>query len=245
MTTAKPTDSPARPRRFWKAATVGDPREGLRPILLDGREARTPGGSRLAAPSRALAELIAGEWEAQETWLDLSTMPLTRMAATAIDRTPGARAEIVEEIVRYGAADLICYRAEQPQALADREAAAWDPWLDWIEAEHGIVLTRARGIVHAPQSPDSLDRLRRLALALDDWRLTATAHLTALAGSAVLAVAVARGALEAVEAFELSRLNEKFQVERWGDDAEARARTEALRDEARRLDRWFGALAAS
>lgn len=245
MTTATPGDAPARPRRFWKAATVGDASDGMHPILLDGRGAKTPGGSVLAAPSRALAEHVAGEWAAQETWLDPSTMPLTRMAATAIDRTPGARAEIVEEIVRYGATDLICYRAVEPQALADREAEAWDPWLKWIEVEFGVSLSTARGIIHAAQPQASLERLRRIALDLDDWRLTGIAHLTALSGSAVLAVAVGRGALSAVEAFELSRLNEQFQAERWGEDEEARARTEALRAEARQLDRWLGALDAA
>jgi chaperone required for assembly of F1-ATPase len=217
----------------------------LHPILLDGRGAKTPGGTTLAAPGRALAELIAGEWASQDTWLDPSTMPLTRLAATAIDRTPVARADIVGEIVRYAETDLICYRAEEPQALADREAAAWDPWLTWIEAELGVRLSTTRGIVHAPQPPASLERLRRVALELDPWRLTGIAHLTALSGSAVLAVGVAKGALTAVEAFELSRLNEKFQAARWGEDEEARARTEALRGEARQLDRWLWTLDAA
>jgi chaperone required for assembly of F1-ATPase len=233
------TEPAARPRRFYKTVSVEPADQGFA-VRLDGRAAKTPRGEPLVAPSQAVAELIASEWEGQGESVDFSRMPATRLAFTAIDRTPRHRVGMAGEVAAFAESDLLCYLAEDPPSLAEREAAAWGPWLAWAERELAIALRPSIGIAPAVQPEESLARARAEAAALDDFSLTGLAFAAGLFGSAVLAFAVARGALDAVEAFELSRLDEAFQQERWGIDAEAAARTESMRAEAAMLQRWFG-----
>lgn len=238
-----PTTRPTtRPKRFWKTASVGPKGETGYPILLDGRGARTPAGSKLAAPSEALAMALAEEWSAVGDEMDSSAMPLTRLAFTAIDRTPEHREAVAAEVARFAASDVVCYLAEAPRELAQRQESNWVPLLDWAAAALGVRLERTQGIVHINQPAEALDRVRALANDLDDFRLTGLASAAALFGSAVLSLAVERAEIDAEAAFELSRLDEAFQVERWGEDAEAAARADALRIEAASLGRWFAAL---
>jgi chaperone required for assembly of F1-ATPase len=227
-----------RPRRFYTAVTV-EPHEAGHEVRLDGRGAKTAGGAALVAPTQALAAQVAAEWERQGESIDFSRMPATRLAFTALDRTPQHRTAIAREVAAYAGSDLLCYRAEHPTALVAEEAAAWDPWLAWADKELGVSLRLSSGITHAVQPPESLERVQALAQAMDDFRLTGLAFAAGLYGSAVLALAVAQGALNAAEAFELSRLDEAFQEERWGVDAEAAARTEGQRAEAAMLGAWF------
>jgi chaperone required for assembly of F1-ATPase len=234
-------DEGEKPRRFYQAAATAPADQGFA-VLLDGRAVKTPGGARLILPSEALGGLIASEWEAQGELIETRRMAATRLAFTAIDRTGRARAAVAAEIARYAGSDLLCYLAEQPRSLAEREAQAWGPWLAWAETELGARLTPSFGIAPAVQAPEALRRIETLAAELDDFALTGLAYAAALYGSSVLAFAVARGALDAVEAFELSRLDETFQEERWGIDAEAAARIEILRGQAATLGAWFEAL---
>ena len=132
---ASPTD---RPKRFYKTVGVEPLDDGFR-IKLDHRPLKTPAGKAFALPTRALAEQVAAEWEAQEGAIDTSAMPISRLAFTAIDRGSEVRAELAEEFARYAGSDVLCYRAEHPAALVQREAAEWDPWLDWAGGE-GIAL---------------------------------------------------------------------------------------------------------
>lgn len=240
FTRAKP-DPISYPKRFWKAVTV-EQRPGGFAILLDGRPTRTPAGAPLALPTRVLAERVAAEWEAQGEHLVPPTMPATRLAATALDRTPQVRAETAAEIARYAGSDLLCYFAEEPAALAERERSAWEPILDWAEADLGLRFERAAGIVHCVQPPETTDRVQALALELDDWRLTALGWGAALYGSAVLALAVERGRLSGEEAWDLARLDEAYQEEQWGVDEEAAAAEANRRADARLLGDWFAAL---
>jgi chaperone required for assembly of F1-ATPase len=232
------TETAARPSRFYKAVTV-QAADGGFAVRLDGRGAKTPGGAPLVAPTRALAALIAAEWDAQADTIDFSRMPATRLAFTAIDRTPRHRTAVAAEVAAYAGSDVLCYLAEHPSALAAQEAAAWEPWLAWAATTLEVTLRPSIGIAHAAQPPESLARAQAHAEAMDDFGLTALAFAAGLYGSAVLALAVARGALDAVEAYELSRLDETFQQERWGVDPEAAARTHALRTEAAMVGRWF------
>ena len=149
---------------------------------------------------------------------------------------------VAEEASRYAGSDVLCYFAEGPEGLAARERAEWEPWLDWAEGELGLRLVRVTGVVHQEQPEETLARARALALELDDFRLTGLASAAALFGSAVLAFAVLRGRLSGAAAFGLSRLDEIFQQERWGIDAEAAQRTERMLGEAGMLERWFKAL---
>lgn len=235
-------DGVQRPRRFFKAVNVGGVDGGFAP-LLDGRAPRTPAGGRLVVPTAALAGLLAEEWDAQIEVIDPAVMPLTRLAATTIDRIAGAREPVADEIAGYAGSDLLCYFAEAPDSLVAEQARRWGPWLDWAASELAMPLERAQGVLHQSQPAGSLARARALALALDPFTLTGVADLTALLGSAVLALAVQRGALDAGEAFELSRLDEAFQEARWGVDEEARQRTEGRRAHAILLGRWLSALA--
>jgi len=230
-----------KPRRFWKEAGAG-PVDGGFAVLLDGRTARTPGGTPLVLPTEALAALVAEEWAAAGEEIEFASMPATRLAFTAIDRVPQAREGVAEEVARYAGSDLLCYFAEEPEALVARQAAAWEPLLAWAEAELGLPLNRATGILPCAQPEGTAERVKALAFALDDFALTALASATGLLGSAVLAFAVQRGRLSAGEAHDLSRLDEAFQEERWGVDAEAAERTANRAAEAETLGRWFDAL---
>lgn len=229
-----------RTKRFWTEVTAA-PAEGCWRVLLDGRAPRTPAGAAYDLPTEALARLVADEWSAQGEFVELATMPATRLAATAIDRIPQARTETAEEISRYAGSDALCYFADAPASLVARQEAAWGPWLDRAETELGIRLLRAAGIGHVRQPQESLDNTRSLALELDDFSLGGLALATSLLGSAVLALFVQRGMLSGEEAFDLSRLDEAFQEEQWGVDAEAAERTAARRAEAVLLGRWFKA----
>lgn len=230
-----------RPRRFYAAAGIGAAGEGFN-VLLDGRAVRTPEGHPLVLPSSALAQLVAAEWGLQGEHIVMAEMPLTRLAFTAVDRAPAARQEVADQIARYAGSDVLCYFAEEPRQLVERELAHWGPVLDWAERDLGLPLERAVGIVHTPQPQETLARARELALELDDFALTGLAAASGLLGSAVLAFALQRGELGGEAAFELSRLDEAFQEEKWGVDAEAAERTAGLRRQAIAFERWFRAL---
>lgn len=234
-------ESEERIKRFWSTVSVEEGEGGWR-VLLDGRSPKTPAGAPLVLPTEASARLVADEWEAQGEHLDPGSMPATRLAATAIDRIPLARTQTAEEIARYAGSDGLCYFADGPTSLIARQEAAWGPWLDWAEREHGVRLFRAEGIAHVAQPAESTLKVRDLSLGLDDFALTGLATAVGLYGSAILALAVQQGALDGEEAFDLSRLDEVFQEERWGVDAEAAERTASRRAEAALLGRWFKAL---
>jgi chaperone required for assembly of F1-ATPase len=230
-----------KPRRFYQAVGV-EPSEGGFLVALDGRAPRSPGRQPLKLPTAALAEAVADEWRAQETEIDLAAMPMTRLAYTALDRSPEARIGLSEEVGRFAGSDLLCYLAEGPESLVEREQAVWDPWRDWAAVELQLPLLCTAGITPLPQPPASTERAEQLALDLDDFSLTGLAYAVALFGSAVLGFAVQRGACTAEEAFAASRIDETFQEERWGVDTEAAARTERRRQDAVMIGRWFEAL---
>ena len=230
-----------RPRRFYKAAAAA-PVEGGFAVQLDGRTAKTPAGGKLVVPTEALARLIAEEWEAQVELIDAGAMPATRLAFTAIDRTPSHHEAVARQVAAYAGSDLICYFAEGPPSLVARQMEEWGPWLDWAERELAAPLVRAAGISHQPQPPESVRQIEDVAAGLDDFSLSGLAFAAGLFGSAVLALALQRGVISGAEAFAVSRLDEAFQVERWGVDEEAAAQVANRAVEADMLERWFAAL---
>jgi chaperone required for assembly of F1-ATPase len=230
-----------KPRRFYKQVEVAEAPPGFA-ILLDGRALKTPGGARLLAPTRALAEMVAGEWAAQTDVIELAHMHATRLANTAVDSIGKAREATADQVAQYAGSDLLLYFAEEPEALVRRQLERWGPLLDRVEAEARLSFVRASGVIHASQPQATLDEVRAIALALDDYRLAGLAFGVALFGSAVLGIALLRGWVDGEQAFELSRLDEAWQEERWGVDEEAAERTARLRAEAEMLDRWFAAL---
>lgn len=225
-------------RRFWKEVSIAEDRDGFA-VMLDTRRLRTPAGAALILPSRAKADMVADEWRAQGEIVALASMPATRLAQTALDRVRGTREAVAAEVARYGGTDVVCYLADGPDALCERQEAGWAPWRLWSGETLGAALVAVRGLLHQPQDGRALKRLAALALELDDFDLAALASLTSLYGSAVLAFAVQRGALDAVEAYELSRIDELYQQARWGVDEEAAERTRLHHDEAAMLGRWL------
>jgi chaperone required for assembly of F1-ATPase len=213
-------------RRVWSEASVLDHGTAFG-IALDGKPLRTPAQKALRVPSHPFAEAIAAEWAAQGERIAPDTMPLTRLASTAIDRVSEAMEAVCAELAGYGGTDLLCYRAPHPDALIEQQAAHWDPPLRWVEAQHGVTLVRAAGVMHVAQPPAALDRLRRavdrVAAAHGPLGLTAFHDLVTLSGSVVLGLAVAAEAMAPAEAWGASRVDEAYQAAQWGIDAEAEA----------------------
>lgn len=209
-------------RRFWKTVAVREGYDGHE-VTLDERPVRTPAKTALALPTRALAEAVAREWEAQAEEIRPHEMPLTRAANAAIDKVAVNRDAVAEMLASYGGTDLLCYRADAPEGLVRRQNEAWDPWLDWAEAELSAPLIRIVGVMHHPQPPESLAQLAGEVSRHDHFEMTALHDLVTLTGSLVLGLAVSRRALTAEQAWDLSRVDELWQEELWGQDDEAQA----------------------
>jgi len=214
------------PKCFYKEVALKDEGGGGASLLLDGKPVRTPGKAPLTLPSRALAEAVASEWRAQGERIDPSTMPLTRLANSAIDGVAGREQAVIDDIARHAASDLLCYRAEGPKALVEAQSAHWDKVLDWARMELKAPLVLAQGVVHVAQPEASLARIRRALDGLDALRLAALHVMTALTGSALLALAVLRGKLTPEQAWKAAHVDEDFQINQWGEDAEAATRRE-------------------
>jgi chaperone required for assembly of F1-ATPase len=214
-------------RRVYKTVETR-PLDGGWGVALDRRPLRTPSKRELTVPSERLAAAIAAEWDAQNPDIRPETMPLTRLAATALDRTAMERDKIAADVANYAGTDLVCYRAEQPPALVARQHEAWQPLIDWAAGRYDAGLAVTAGVLPAPQSPASLKAFGAVVAALDDFRLTALQAATAACGSLVIALALFERRLDADSAFAASQVDETFQIEAWGEDAEALARRRTL-----------------
>ncbi len=214
-------------RRAYQAVTLAAAEGGVS-VRLDDKDLTTPGGRALILPNRALAEAIAAEWAAQEATIRPETMPLTQLAATALDRIAPERAGIAKAVLAYGGTDLLCYRADAPADLAQRQSAAWQPLLDWAETRLGARLIPTPGILAIAQPPASLAALAAHLDRLDIWRLSAVQAATAASGSLILALALAEGRIDGAGLFTLCQLDETYQAERWGETEEAKPRRDAL-----------------
>jgi chaperone required for assembly of F1-ATPase len=231
----------ASPKRFYKEAGIFEDGAGYG-VALDGRGVKTPGGSNFRVPSRALAKAISGEWAAQGEHILPSAMPLTQFAFASIDHTPGRRDELAAHVKKYGETDLCCHRAASPAALAARQGAMWDPLLDWARDELKLDLPVVVGVIAAQIEPSALEQLRHVTNSQDDFRLTVLAHATGLAGSAIIGLAIAYGAIDGSRAYEAATVDEHWSIEHWGEDAEARARLDRMRAEFDVLSRFIAAL---
>jgi len=233
-------------RRFYReAAAVSDPApdSGGWRIALDGKVVKTPARNPLVIPNRALAEAIAAEWSAQDTRIKPDTMPLMQLLSTAIDRVAPDRERIIAETAGYAATDLVCYRAEGPADLRAREAAEWDPLIDWLRVRFDVVLNVASGVIAVPQSEPALAVLTRVVAGQDDFRLTALSVMTGAVGSLVLGLAVLEGRITPEEAAKAAQLDELYQAERWGIDPEAEIRRASQRADLLAARRFLDLLA--
>lgn len=217
-------------KRFYKTAEVVPVDGGRHAVRLDGRPVRTPSKAELAVPSERLAVAIAEEWNAQGETLKLADMPLTQLANTAIDRVGGMRAQMIDELMRFADTELLCYRADDSQkALKERQDREWQPLLDWARTRFDAEFCVTSGLMPVTQSEQSMKALRLAVEQLDDWRLTAVQAAAAPLGSLVLALALAEARLDDAQAFAAAFLDESYQIEQWGEDAEAKARLDRLR----------------
>ncbi|HEX4296061.1 MAG TPA: ATP12 family protein [Rhizomicrobium sp.] len=213
-------------KRFYKDVSVAE-----RSVLLDGKALKTPRGDGLVLPTPALAEAVAEEWRGQGDVIVPAEMPLTRLANTAIDGVAPRREEVVDEIAAFARHDHICYRTDAPAELVRRQNAAWDPLLDWAAERYGAPLRPAHGVTSIAQPEASLAALEVAVEAFDPFALAALHVVASICGSLVLALAVADRRLTAAEAFAASQIDERYQAEKWGLDAEAEARARRLEAE--------------
>ena len=209
-------------RRFWEKTDVVAGATGFE-VTLDGRRVKTPAKAALVLPSAEMADAVAAEWAAQDEKVDPRTMPVTRSANAAIDRVVPQLPEVAAMLAAYGDSDLLCYRADGPDALIQRQAEAWDPLLAWAAETYGAPLQPRTGVMHVRQDADALARLAGAVAALGPFELTGFHDLVSLSGSLVLALAVSDGRLDAQTAWRLSRIDEDWQAELWGADEEAEA----------------------
>ena len=232
------------PKRFWQTAEVVADADGFA-IALDGRSVKTPAKALLSVPTRKMADAIAAEWDAQQDKVDPNTMPFTRSANAAIDKVTVQHAEVADMLAAYGDSDLLCYRAETPAALVARQAAAWDPLLDWAEDTLGARLTPRGGVMHVAQDPVALQILSDKTHALSAFQLAAFHDLVSLSGSLILGFATALNKVDAQDVWDLSRLDEIWQEEQWGIDADAQTQMRIKRDAFLHAKRFFDASSAA
>ena len=226
-------------RRFWTDASVEAVAGGFA-VRLDARPVRTPLKAPLVLPTRDLAEAIAAEWRAQKVKVDPATMPFTRTANSAIDKVAPQFDAVVEMLAAYGASDLLCYRAEHPPELVERQERSWDPLLGWAATALGVPLVATSGVMHIDQPAESLAGLHALVAKQSAFQLAAFHDLVAISGSLILALAVTHHRLSAEDAWQLSRVDEDWQISLWGADEEAAQMAALKRAAFLQADRFYG-----
>jgi chaperone required for assembly of F1-ATPase len=218
-------------KRFYTAATVERDAEGYS-VRLDGRPVKTPSGKSVVLPTETAAQLVAGEFAAQGEHIDPLTMPVTRLVNTAIDGVASDPQAVLEDVLRFSSSDLVCYRADGPDALVARQAEAWDPILDWVRSALGARFVLAEGVIHVEQPRETIGAVGVHLRQRDDvFRLAALHVITAITGSALIALALEAGAIDKEAAWDAAHVDEDWNIEHWGLDAEA-----ALRRASRKRD---------
>jgi chaperone required for assembly of F1-ATPase len=212
----------ALPKRFYRTAAAQPQGDGWH-ITLDGRVLKTPAKQPLLLRSKALAEAIAAEWDAQLDFIQSESMPLMRLASITIDRVPQDRAALIDEIVRYAGTDLLCYPAPATEELGKRQRAAFEPVLAWASQTLGLAFTTTESIMPVAQPEATLQRMHEMVTQASDAQLAALALITPLLGSALLALALWKGRLEVQQVIHAARIDEDYHAEQWGADAEAAA----------------------
>ncbi len=215
-------------KRFWTSTEIV-PVDGGFTVTLDGRNVRTPGKALLTVPTRAMAERIAGEWDAQTERVDPTTMPWTRSANSAIDKLSVQRVEVEDHLIEYAGTDLLSYRAEGPSALVQKQSDIWDPILDWAENRYGARLLTTAGVMPVAQRGETLASLRNVMSSMSNFSITGFHDLVTLSGSYILALAVIENHCSPSAAWGFSRLDEEWQIEQWGRDEEADTMAEVKR----------------
>lgn len=215
-------------KRFWKTAAVVEAESGFA-VELDGRRLRTPAREELVVPARALADAIAAEWNECGEQVDPRAMPLTGLANAAIDRVAPDKGAFAANLARYADTDLICYRAEGPATLIARQAESWDALLGWARRRYDVDFATCSGVMHVAQPEETVRKLGHAVASLDDFKLAGLSPLVTIGGSLIAALAVLEKMMPATEAWEAVSLDDRWQMEQWGADAEAQAALDARR----------------
>jgi chaperone required for assembly of F1-ATPase len=215
-------------KRFWKSAAAVEMDRGYA-VELDGRPVKTPARAELAVPTSALAEAIAAEWNDSPEEVDPRTMPLTGLANAAIDRVAPDKDAFAAGLARYGESDLTCYRAEGPETLVKRQTESWDALLGWARRRYDVDFATCSGVMHVPQPEETVRKLGHAVAMLDAFRLAGLSPLVTIGGSLVAGLAVLEKMMPATEAWEAVSLDDRWQMEQWGADAEAEAALDARR----------------
>ncbi|TPP10956.1 ATP12 family chaperone protein [Rhizobium glycinendophyticum] len=230
------------PKRFYQEAAIAEAQEGFS-ILLDGKAVKTPAKNTLTLPTREAAELVVAEWAAQGEHINPATMPITKLANTAIDAVANSLDEVFDEIVRFAGTDLLCYRADAPKELIERQARNWDPVLTWVATAHQARFILVEGVMHQEQPVAAIAAYAKALEAYRDaFRISCLNVVTTLTGSAVLALAFAEGAFDLDTVWSLAHVDEDWTSEHWGSDEEAEARREARYAEFAAAAALFAAL---
>ena len=216
-------------KRFWKQTDIAKEEAGWT-VHLDGRGVKTPGKSPLILPTETMAVKVAQEFEAQDDVIDPSTMPWTRTANSAIEKVATQRLEVETHLISYAGTDLLSYRAERPESLIARQKEGWDPLLDWAEETFNARLSVQSGIMPIEQEPVILERLKNEMSCMSDFALTGFHDMVTLTGSYILGLAQAKRRLDTDAAWALSRIDELWQIEQWGEDEEASEQAEIKRN---------------
>lgn len=215
-------------KRFWGQATSEPAGDGYA-VALDGRRVKTPARRDLLVPTAALAEAIADEWNQCGDRVDPRAMPLTGLANAAIDRVSDNPDRFAADLAKYGESDLTCYRAEGPTALVERQAQSWDALQAWARRRYDVDFACGVGVIHVPQPAETIAKLGHAVVALDPFRLAGLSPLVTTGGSLVAALAVLEQAVPPEAGWEAVSLDDQWQVEQWGEDAEAAAALDSRR----------------
>lgn len=227
-------------KRFYEQVGV-EARDGAFMVLLDARELKTPAKKPMRLPTEELAKLVADEWDAQGDEIDSHAMPVMRLVSTALDRVSEVPEETADAFAAYAMSDLLCYRAEHPEKLVERQAESWDPLLEWAKGRFDVSFNVTAGILPIDQPEEN--RARFATAAGDNlFRLTGLAHLAALLGSAILAIALDEGHISPQQAYKLAFLDDLVQMEDWGVDEEAHMRLQKIELEIATVARYLSAL---
>lgn len=224
LATARRLTAPVRPKRFYASVAVPE-EQGSFVLRLDGKRAMTPGKRPVAIARRDLAEAIAAEWRAQGELIDPTSMPVTRLANSAIDGVAGRKAEVRAPIHGYAGSDLLYYRAGEPDELVERQRRSWDPIIAWAEKRFGVRFMLAEGVMHVDQPQPTLAAVGAVIDSYDEpFRLAGLSLATTLTGSALIALGLGEGALDVHSAWTAAHVDEDWNIEKWGQDSEAMRR---------------------
>lgn len=209
-------------KTFWKAVSVVEEDGGFS-VRLDDKPLKTPAKAAFTVPSQGLAQAIADEWSALDDKIDPTRLPFTKLCNAAIDNMSEKAGGVVDALTEYGETDLLCYRADSPEGLVERQSAAWEPLLDWVRDRHGIFLVQTTGILPIPQPDASISAFRSWLGEMDNFELMSCHDLVMLSGSIVIARAVVEAHISPEDGWNTSIIDDIWQAEKWGEDEEALA----------------------